>query len=163
MADRAVVNASPLIFLAKAELLDLLLVEAPEIVVPMPVRSEVVAKTDAAPLTRSLAAAAFLRQVEAPPVPELVSGWDLGPGESAVLAWAMAHPGSSVILDDLPARRCALAQKLELTGTLGLVLRAHRRGVIRDPRATIERLRSFGMWLSDSVVERALALAADCH
>lgn len=34
MADRAVANASPLIFLGKAGLLELLQVEAPEIVVP---------------------------------------------------------------------------------------------------------------------------------
>lgn len=45
---------------------------------------------------------------------------------------------------------------LEVTGTLGLVLRASRRGLVTDPRAVLERLRAGGMWLSDSVLEGAL-------
>jgi predicted nucleic acid-binding protein len=50
-----------------------------------------------------------------------------------------------------------LSLGLEVTGTVGLVLRASRRGVVDDPRATLVRLRAAGMWLSDSVLEGALA------
>jgi len=41
VADRAAVNASPLIFLARAGLLDLLRLAAPEVVVPAPVAEEI--------------------------------------------------------------------------------------------------------------------------
>jgi len=47
-----------------------------------------------------------------------------------------------------------------VTGTLGLVLRASRRGVVADPQETLERLRAAGMWLSDSVLEAALRTLA---
>ena len=37
--------------------------------------------------------------------------WDFGAGESAVLAWCLAHPGSEAIIDDLSARRCAATSR----------------------------------------------------
>lgn len=161
MADRAVANASPLIFLGKAGLLELLQVEAPEVVVPAAVWSEVTARGGVDPVQAAIGLAPWLRQVAPVPVPASVQAWDLGPGESAVLAWALEHPGATVILDDLAARRCARAHALEVTGTLGLVLRAHTRGMVPNPRSVIDQLRSVGMWLSDSVVESALALLDD--
>jgi len=45
-------------------------------------------------------------------------------------------------------------------GTLGIVITAHRRGHIEDPRQVLLDLRASGMWLSDAVFERALRLAA---
>jgi predicted nucleic acid-binding protein len=97
--------------------------------------------------------------VEAPQIPLAVAEWDLGPGESAVIATALATRGARVVLDDLSARRCALALRLELMGTLGVVITAHRRGVIEDPRQVLLALRDRGMWLSDAVIEKALRLA----
>lgn len=45
--------------------------------------------------------------VETPPVLELIQSWDLGAGESSVLAWAYLNPGTEAIIEDLAARRCA--------------------------------------------------------
>lgn len=158
MAERTAVNASPLIFLGKAGLLELLRVEAPEVVVPEPVWIEVTAAGAPDAIGATLASLPWLRRSVPVTVPPSVEAWDLGSGESAVIAWAMASPGTSVVLDDLAARRCALAYSLEVTGTLGLVLRGHTRGIVRDPRAAIDQLRASGMWLSDRVVESALGL-----
>jgi hypothetical protein len=66
VADRAVVNASPLIFLGKTGLLDLLHVEAAEIVVPSVVWSEVSTKGDADPVAAALGQARWLRQIKVP-------------------------------------------------------------------------------------------------
>jgi predicted nucleic acid-binding protein len=46
-------------------------------------------------------------------------------------------------------------------GTLGLVLVARRRGVIPAARPVVERLRRSGMYLSDRVCDRALALIGE--
>ena len=86
------------------------------------------------------------------------SGMDLGAGESAVLAWAHAHPGSLAIVDDLAGRRCAAALRIPVRGTLGLVLVAKQRGRIKAARPVLESMRASGMYLSDGVMNRALAL-----
>lgn len=160
MADVAAVNASPLIFLGRVDLLHLLHVEAPDLVVPEPVWLEVMAKGAADPAAAAVANTEWLRRVPSLPIPEAVQAWDLGPGESAVVAWALAREGTAVVIDDLEGRRCALSLGLEVTGTLGLVLRASQRGIVANPRETLERLRAGGMWLSDSVLEGALRTLA---
>ncbi len=52
----------------------------------------------------------------------------LGPGERAALALALELPDSLVLLDDRAARLQAEALQLQLTGTLGVLLRAKRDG-----------------------------------
>jgi predicted nucleic acid-binding protein len=78
-----------------------------------------------------------------------------------VLAWALGHSGSTAILDDLPARRCAEAHAILCIGTLGLVLRAKRLGRIPAARPAVTALRLAGLYLSDGVTTRALALVGE--
>lgn len=42
-----------------------------------------------------------------PNIVSLVSGWDLGVGESEVLSFAHGNPGYRVMVDDAQARKCA--------------------------------------------------------
>src|SRR5262249_910576 len=87
---------------------------------------------------------------------ELV-GWNLGRGESQVLALAGVAPESRAVLDDLEARRCAQSMGQSLIGTIGVGLRARRRGIIEAARPVIEHLRRVGLYASDQLIERALA------
>jgi len=73
-----------------------------------------------------------------------------------VLTWASAHPGTTAVLDDLAARRCARSLGIPIRGTLGLILTAKRRRMITQARPVLEQLRAAGMYLSDSVMNRAL-------
>ena len=93
MAERPAVNASPLILLARANLLDLLQLAGPDTVVPAPVADEILREGPQDPAARALETVPWLTIVEAPPVPAVVQAWDLGAGESSVLAWA-STPGS---------------------------------------------------------------------
>jgi predicted nucleic acid-binding protein len=126
VADRPAVNASPLIFLARAGLLDLLQLASPEVVVPAPVAEEISRRGHSDPAARALATLGWMTVVDAPNIPAVIQSWDLGPGESAVLSWCHARPGVEAIVDDLAARRCADALGLPVRGTLGLVLLAKR-------------------------------------
>lgn len=110
---------------------------------------------------RALDSTAWLKIVEGPPPPPVVQGWDLGAGESAVLAWAHAHPGTLAIVDDLAGRRCAAALRIPVRGTLGLVLVAKQRGQIKAARPVLESMRASGMYLSDAVMNRALTLVGE--
>jgi predicted nucleic acid-binding protein len=60
------------------------------------------------------------------------------------------------VVDDLAARRCAQALGIPVRGTLGLVLLGKRRGRLAAARPVLESLRRAGMYLSDSVMNRAL-------
>ena len=53
------------------------------------------------------------------------------------------------------------ALKIPVRGTLGIVLIAKQRGEIDSARQLLERLRHAGMYLSDSVINRALALVKE--
>lgn len=160
MSELLIVNASPLIFLGKAGRLDLLrsMTDQP-VLVPDAVYREVVSDQQLDAAARAIAASSWLIRSAPVSVPTAVLEWDLGAGESSVIALALAHPGSSAVLDDLSGRKCALSLGIQVVGTIGLVVAAHRRGDIDDPRAMINELRAAGMWLSDAVVEKALALA----
>lgn len=161
MAERPAVNASPLIFLAGTDFLSLLQVAGPEIVVPGPVAEEIRAGGAADAAVRALESTPWLTVVESPSLPAAIQAWDLGNGEASVLAWAHATPGTLAILDDLAARRCAATLRIPVRGTLGLVLAAKQRGRIPAARPILESLRASGMYLSDPVLNKALALVGE--
>ena len=121
MPDRLVVNASPLILLAKVNGLDWMSrLGAGPLIVPEAVRSEV----EAGPAGHEVVGELHKLSVEFAtdvPVPAVVSAWDLGHGESQVLAACLGHAGRKAILDDLLARHCARALQVPMIGTLGVV------------------------------------------
>lgn len=160
MADVAIVNASPLILLAKAQRLDLLRLAAPRVLVPEAVAEEVAAHhVDAA--THAVRSADWLELAPDVQVTAVVQVWDLGAGESAVLSLALQSPGAEVILDDLAGRRCAGSLGIAVRGTLGLVLVAKQRGIVAEARGVLTELRRAGMYLSDRVVDEALKLIGE--
>ena len=156
MLDALVVNASPLIFLGNAGQIDLLRVAgASRVIVPQAVFDEVTATMHNDAAVRSVTESRWLERAAPVEIPDSVIEWDLGPGESSVIALAGARP----VVDDLAGRKCALALGLNVSGTLGIVVAAHRRGHLKDLRQVMMNLRSAGMWLSDAVIENALRLA----
>lgn len=161
MAERPAVNASPLIILSRAGLLDLLQLAAPEIVVPDAVAAEILRRGPNDPTAQALNNTEWLPVIPTPTIPASIQAWGLGQGESAVLAWAHAHPGTEAILDDLPARRCAATHAIPVRGTLGLVLIAKQRGRIPAARPVLLQMRQAGMFLSDGVMNQALALVGE--
>ncbi len=162
MADGvAVLDASPLILLSRASQLDLLRGLRPRLVVPEAVLDEVRQKGAEDVAVVNVARAAWLETVPTPAIPAAVAGWDLGRGESSVLAWALSTTGSVAVLDDLAARRCAQSLGVPLLGTAGVVLLAKGRGLIPAVRPVFERLVDAGMYLSDALLGEILRRAGE--
>jgi predicted nucleic acid-binding protein len=134
---------------------------APTIVVPRAVAEELEVKGQDDVAVQALRETPWLRIVEPVPPPPETRRWDLGRGEAAVLAWAHSHPGTLAILDDAQARRCADSLQVPLIGTLGIVLRARFAGLIPAARPVLKQLVAQGMYLSEVVIEKALALAEE--
>lgn len=161
MSEPPVVNASPLIYLAHARHIDLLQMAGTPVQVPAPVAREIRRRGQGDPTVQALEGTPWLRELEPAEDSPRVLPWELGPGETAVLSWAQAHPGCWAIVDDLAARRCAEAFGIPIIGTLGLVLRAKRKGRVPAARPVLEELREAGMYLGERVLNRALALVGE--
>jgi predicted nucleic acid-binding protein len=128
---------------------------------PEPVLDEIRAKgTDDAAL-RAVQGTSWLTIVQPPPLPTKLGALDLGRGEISVLAWALSRPGAVAILDDQKARLYAESLGIPVIGTLGIILRAKRLGVIPLARPIVQDLIAKGMYLSKPVVEKALALVGE--
>lgn len=153
-----VVDTSPLIFLSKGDHVDLLRTVGDSVVVPSTVANEIRRRGPDDVTARMLRETEWVQTVEAPDVPPVIQAWDLGPGESAVLALAYEEPEREVIIDDRAGRRCATSLEISVRGTLGVVLLAKQEGRIERARPVVEELRQMGMYLSDEVVNEALAL-----
>jgi predicted nucleic acid-binding protein len=146
-----VVNASPIILLAKSGLFHLLPALSTKVITTREVIAEVGAK-DSDPITRSaLASTTWLQIVETPPITPALLEWDLGAGETSVIATASSL-GAEAVLDDLAARRCASTQEVRVVGTLGLIVRAHRRGLLSSAIEAIDSLRSNSLYISDALM-----------
>jgi predicted nucleic acid-binding protein len=151
-----VVNASPVISLAKAGGLALLPELAEAVFLPEPVAEEILAGSPADPARRALEER-WLQRASPAGVPDRILEWGLGAGESAVLALVLERPGCTAVLDDAAARTCARALGLPLLGTLGIVLRARRAGLIPSAAQLLRSLRQAGLYLDDGILRETLA------
>ena len=157
MDEALVVNASPLIFLARIERLDLLASLAKLLVVPEAVIREIQAGSGRDGTADKVKVLPSILQVDDRPVPDRIRFWNLGAGESQVLAHGLERPGAEVVLDDLAARRCARSLGLSMIGTLGIVVLCRHRGVISAARPVIETLCEAGLRLGPALIDEALA------
>lgn len=83
-------------------------------------------------------------------------------GEAAAIALATETPGALLVIDDSDGRTAARRLGLSITGTLGVVLAAKRRGLLPLAAPVIQQLRTTdALWLSDLIVQHALALAGE--
>lgn len=154
-----VVNASPLIILSRAGKLDLLQMLGERIVIPAEVAEEIRTHSDEA--ARALDEKNWLEILSPAPLFDTVTAWGLGAGESAVLSWAAFHPGSIAIIDDYAARKCAEVIGIPVKGTLGIALLAKARAEVLSARTLVEDFRQAGLYLSDELIARALALVGE--
>ncbi len=150
-----VINASPLILLGKLGRTDLLESLALQVIVPQSVFQEVAAgASDDAAMKEALNWASPRVQNDIL-IPPSILGWDLGAGESQVLAHCLAG-GQRAVLDDGEARAAAKVHSVQLVGSLGVILRARKAGLIPAARPLVERLIECGSYLSADLVRKAL-------
>jgi len=104
---------------------------------------------------------AWLRLVDPQVIPSEWLTLDLGAGELAAPALALENQESIVVLDDALARRIATAAGLPVWGTLRVLFEAKSQGLVEEIAPLVTRLIDSGMWISDDVRRRILALAGE--
>jgi predicted nucleic acid-binding protein len=159
--EGAVVDASPLIVLCRAGLIDLLPRLFPEILVPGTVWAEIGAGAASDPAARQIPAAAWAKRAEVAAIPPDLATWNLGAGESEVLTLARERPGCRAMVDDAAARACARTFAIPILGTGGALVLAKRRGLIPSVGAALGALRDAGLWLSGDIERLLLQQAGE--
>lgn len=150
-----VINASPVITMAKAGYLWLFERLAPTILIPEAVVVEILAAPASDPARKAIEDG-WGHRIPPVRVPNSILEWGLGSGESAVLATALEIRDSVAVLDDAAARKCARALSVPLMGTLGAVLRARRLGLIPAAAQVVKALRAAGLRLDDDTIRVSL-------
>ncbi len=146
-------NASPLIVLAKADLLRILPALFRQVLVPQAVVDEIGAGPTDDPMRLTLASCSWLLTVRLdPPLSPLIT-WQSGQGEAEVIEYARLNGNLPVLLDDRAVRRSAQALGLKVHGCVGLVGTAVKKGIIESFPSGVAQLRAAGLYASDAVVE----------
>lgn len=155
-----IINNSPLVALWELGHLALLRALYTKVLMPEEVAEEFLRKEPMARET-ALDAATWLEVVQLA-IPLDDSDYpELERGEAAVLALAAERGARLVIFDDLDARQYAQRLHLTVTGTVGILLEAKKKGLIDVIEPLLTDLRNNGMYLGDAVIVHALQLAGE--
>jgi predicted nucleic acid-binding protein len=155
-----VVNASPIISLAKIGCADLLIRMFPDLVIPLGVFEEITAHSIKDEAVKWITAQ-NPDHVKPVDVPEIIAGWNLGKGESQVIAYAYKNGGHAVSIDDRPARKCAHLFGIKVKGTLALLIDAKRNGFIPLVQPCLIGLKADGFRMSEEIYRSALHMAGE--
>ncbi len=154
----AVSNAGPLIHLAQIKRLNLLKEIFNEIIIPRTVKVEVIdkGKEMGKPDAFLIDSINWIKVMDDPDNADQLAekvGLHCGEACAILLAKSLSIP---VLLDDSDARKFALGLSLEVVGSVGIIIRAVKLGLIskEDGLKDLEKLASI-MWLGVNVYEKA--------
>jgi len=143
MPEPIVVDTSSLIALEKINLLPILCKIYKEVIIPESVIKE---------FGNIALPCLSIRKVEINLIKLLTTDLNLGKGEADVIALA-SQTGLKVIIDDLKARRVAENMGLRVTGTIGVLVKAERAGLIRSAYDKVKELRDRGFYVAEELLE----------
>lgn len=153
-----VTNTTPLISLAVAtDSLDILRALYDRVVVPLEVSEEILAAGSQAPGVEAFRKATWLeRRKDAIELPLYLRN-TLDRGEASVIQTAVTERIEKVGIDESVGRRIARLNGLVLTGTAGILVKAKQQGYPVNLTLALERMKSHGIWLGETVVHFVLA------
>jgi predicted nucleic acid-binding protein len=142
MPEKIISNTSSLIALERINLLPLLCRIYSEVIVSEAVKEEF----GNIPLH-----CLSIRQVQSNFLKLLVIDLNLGKGEAETIALA-TQAGLGVIIDDSKARRVAEDMGLKVTGTIGILIKAEKLGLIESAHDKARELRDRGFYVSEELL-----------
>ena len=143
MPEPIVIDTSSLIALEKINFIEILCQIYKEVLIPESVIKE---------FGNISLPCLSIRKVESNLLKLLITDLNLGKGEAEVIALA-SQKGLKVIIDDSKARKVAENMGLKLTGTIGILMRAEKEGLIVSAHDKVKRLREKGFYVSEELLE----------
>lgn len=156
---KVIVNSTPLIVLCGIGKLNILKEMYEEIIIPSAVFREVTAKDDSACVQiKSAGAWVHVEQIKDHGEKKMYKA-KLHDGEVMILA--QERNADLVILDDNAAKKTAKYLGLTVTGTLGVLVKAKRQGIIEEVRSLLSEMRQNGFYVSKTVESMVLEQAGE--
>jgi predicted nucleic acid-binding protein len=143
MPEAVIADTSSLIALEKITLLPILCKIYSEVVIPESVIKE---------FGNITLPCLLIKKVESSLSKLLIIDLNLGQGEAEVITLAN-QSGLKVIIDDSKARRIAENMGLKITGTIGVLIKAEKIGLIESAYNKAKELREKGFYVSDELLE----------
>jgi predicted nucleic acid-binding protein len=84
---------------------------------------------------------------------------DLDKGEAEAIILATESEADLILLDESLGRFHAKHAGLRVTGTIGILVKAKKQGLISELKPLLLELKEKGVWLSESLIERIPELA----
>lgn len=159
--DEIVINTSPIVALVAATGDLHVLRRYRRVCVPLEVCREVAAGGAGQFALIEFQQANWLHKSSTPIVLSTILGNTLDLGEASVIQFALNQNIQTVCIDEAAGRRVARLSGLNVTGSLGILLKAKREGYPIRIAEAIVRMRQHGIWLSQRVVTDALSQAGE--
>lgn len=155
-----VINTGPVIALTAAlESLEFLNELYREILIPAEVIRELEVVGSNCPELNAIRECEALRVLSEPVDIPLLLRSQLDTGEASVIQTALIHQVTTVVIDEKLGRRMARLHQLRVTGSLGILVKASKAGLIPDLNECFNRMRQKGVWISERLQEEALRAA----
>jgi len=140
--ETVVIDTSALIALEKIDLLHILGRLYEKILVPDSVLEE---------FGNVSSPAIFIEKVQSKLLNFFMENANLGKGESAAILLAY-QGGYKIIIDDLKARKIANKMGLQVTGTIGVLLKAQKTGLIQSAYEYASKLQNMGFYIDNALL-----------
>lgn len=85
----------------------------------------------------------------------------LDKGESSAIALALETPECTVILDDIKARKVVERLGLDITGTIGMIVKAKLKGIIPSIKPLMNKIKATDFRLTEDLEKQALFAAGE--
>jgi len=158
--SRIVINTGPLLALVAAfDNLSVLKSLYKEVHVPAEVGCEILAGGTSGFGVTQFIDASWLNKWESEQKIPLFLTNILDRGEASVIQLALSENIKTVCIDEVVGRRVARLNGLSLTGSVGILLRAKREGLLSSVNGAVQKMQKNGIWLSEKVIDFALRQA----
>lgn len=158
---KIIVNSTPLIGLCKIDRLDILHEMYGSITIPQAVFEEVTKKNDAVRMRITNAEWIHIESIHETSSKQMYRA-KLHDGEVEVMILAQEYDGEHlVIIDDGAARKTAEFLGLNITGTIGVLIKAKNAGYIKEVMPIIFELEKQGIYFSDTLKSRVKRIAGE--
>ncbi|MCD4772326.1 MAG: DUF3368 domain-containing protein [Bacteroidales bacterium] len=151
-------NTTPILSLLKIDKLELLKEIYGMVIIPRAVFQEIEKGKDK-PYYQNLSLVNWIRIEKIKNKESRTYFFDLDDGEAEVLILANEQNADLVILDETMGRRYAKRLDINLTGTVGILLKAKEKGLIKSIRELLDELTEKGTWLNPKLISKAIELA----